>query len=603
MKDFSFLREKCRHFERLACLKNEELLAFIAEYAELCNPESIFVRTDSEDDAEYVRGKAIQAGEELELKIKGHSAHFDGIHDQARDKENTKFLVTADMKLGEEINSLPREDGLEEIQNLLKDTMAGKEMFVLFLCLGPINSEFSIYAVQLTDSNYVAHSEDILYRPAYEIFERKKKNIKFFRYVHSAGELEKCVSRNVDSRRIYIDPMKNTVYSINTQYAGNTLGLKKLSLRLAIRKAGEEGWLAEHMFVMGVQGPGRRKSYFLGAFPSFCGKTSTAMVKGETVVGDDIAYLGKRQGKVYAVNVERGIFGIIKGVNGSDDPLIWEALTKESEAIFSNVLIEGGKPRWQGDGRRKVSEGTNSSGKWFRGKTDENWEEIPCSHANARYTIRLDSLRNCDPELENTQGVEIKGIIYGGRDSDTWPPVFESFDWVHGVVTIGACLESETTAATLGKVGVRKFNPMANLDFLSIPIGKYIKNHLDFTKDVSAPVIFGVNYFLRDEDGKYLTGMHDKRVWLKWMELRVNGEIGAVRTPIGFLPEYEDLKNLFKEVLSKDYAEEDYLKCFTLRKQENLAKIERIKNIYRNMESIPEILFEVLEAQQKRLGG
>jgi len=144
---------------------------------------------------------------------------------------------------------------------------------------------------------------------------------------------------------------------------------------------------------------------------------------------------------------------------------------------------------------------------------------------------------------------------------------------------------------------------MANLDFLSIPIGEYMKNHLDFAKDVSAPVIFGVNYFLKDEDGKYLTGIQDKRVWLKWMELRVNGEIGAIRTPIGFLPEHEDLKKLFKEVLSKDYGEEDYLKCFTLRKQENLVKIERTKNIYKNMESIPEILFEVLEAQQKRLGG
>ncbi len=327
------------------------------------------------------------------------------------------------------------------------------------------------------------------------------------------------------------------------------------------------------------------------------------MVKGETVIGDDIAYLRKRQGKVCAVNVERGIFGIIKNVNGNDDPLIWEALTKESEAIFSNILIEKDKPRWQGDGRGEVSEGINFSGRWFKGKTDENREEIPCSHPNARYTIGLHSLRNCDPELENTQGVEIKGIIYGGRDSDTWPPVFESFDWAHGVVTIGACLESETTAATLGKVGVRKFNPMANLDFLSIPIGKYIKNHLEFAKDVPAPVIFGVNYFLNDEDGKYLTGIHDKRVWLKWMELRVNGEIGAIRTPIGFLPEYKDLKKLFRKVLSKDYAEEDYIKCFTLRKQENLAKIERINNIYRNMESIPGILFEVLEAQHKRLGG
>ncbi len=603
MGDFDILKEKCKHFERLACLQNEKLLAFIAEYVELCNPESVFVRTDSEEDAGYIRRKAIQSGEELKLEIKGNSVHFDGINDQARDKENTKFLVTPDMVLGHGINSLPREDGLGEIRSLLKDIMAGKEMFILFLCLGPIDSEFSIYAVQLTDSSYVAHSEDILFRPAYEIFKRQKENIEFFGYVHSAGELEGGVSKNVRKRRVYIDVVKNTVYSVNTQYAGNTMGLKKLALRLAIRKADKEGWLAEHMFVMGVHGPGGRKSCFLGAFPSFCGKTSTCMVKGETVLGDDIAYLRKREGRIYAVNVERGIFGIIKDVNEIGDPLIWEALNTEGETIFSNVLIEGGEPRWQGDSRAEVSEGINFSGKWVRGKTDDNWEEIPFSHPNARYTIRLNSLKNCDPELKNSQGVEVKGIIYGGRDSDTWPPVFESFDWVHGVVTIAASLESETTAATLGKVGVRKFNLMANLDFLSIPIWKYIKNHFDFAKDVSSPAIFGVNYFLKGEDGSYLTSIQDKRVWLKWMELRVNGEVGAVRTPIGFLPEYEDLRKLFKEVLSKDYQEEDYLRCFGLRKRENLVKIERIKNIYKDIEGIPETLFEVLEAQRERLEG
>ena len=144
---------------------------------------------------------------------------------------------------------------------------------------------------------------------------------------------------------------------------------------------------------------------------------------------------------------------------------------------------------------------------------------------------------------------------------------------------------------------------MANLDFLSIPIGEYIKNHLGFAKDMSGPVIFGVNYFLKDEDGTYLTGIQDKRVWLKWMELRVNGEIEAVRIPIGFLPEYGDLKKLFKEVLSKDYRKEDYLKCFSLRKEECLAKIERIENIYRDMESVPEIVFEILHAQRERLEG
>jgi len=310
------------------------------------------------------------------------------------------------------------------------------------------------------------------------------------------------------------------------------------------------------------------------------------MVKGESVLGDDIAYLRKREGKVFAVNVERGIFGIVKNVNSKDDPLIWKALTTPAEVIFSNLLIKDGVPYWQGDGRKKSNEGTS----FF-------------PHPNARYTIRLKSLKNCDPELENPKGVEIRGLIYGGRDSDTWPPVFESFNWLHGVITIAGSLESETTAATLGKKGVRKFNPMANLDFLSIPIGRYIKDYLDFEKGLDEPpIIFGVNYFLKDKDGNYITGMHDKRVWLKWMELRVHNDVKGIKTPIGIFPKYEDLKELFKEVLNKDYSKEDYINAFTLRIPENLKKVERIIQIYkREVHDSPEIVFETIEEQKERL--
>jgi len=600
------LKEKCSQgsYEKLEQLKNPDLFNFIGKYVELCAPQSIFVRTDSSKDIEYIRNRAKELGEERELLIEGHTVHFDGYFDQARDKENTKFLVPGDISLGSSINSLNREEGLKEIRELLRNAMQGKELYILFLSLGPVDSDFSIYAVQLTDSAYVAHSEDILYRPAYEVFKREGSRIKFFKYVHSAGELENNVSKNVDKRRIYIDFRDNIVYSVNTQYGGNTIGLKKLSLRLAIRKADEEGWLAEHMFVMGVYGSdNRRKTYFTGAFPSFCGKTSTCMVKGESILGDDIAYLRKREGKVFSVNVERGIFGIIKNVNAKDDPLIWKALTTPGEIIFSNVLVNGGVPFWQGDGRVTPEEGINFSGKWFKNKTDEKGKPIPCSHPNARYTLPLKSLKNSDPELENPRGVEVKGIIYGGRDSDTWPPVFESFNWAQGVITIASSLESETTAATLGREGVRKFNPMANLDFLSISIGKYIQNHLEFIRDIEKPpVIFGVNYFLKDKSGNYLTGMQDKRVWLKWMELRVHNEIGAIKTPIGLFPTYEEVKKLFKKVLHKGYSQEDYFKQFTLRIPENLAKIERIVKIYKEkVPDAPEILFKILGEQKKKL--
>lgn len=604
-KHDELLEAKCgkENYEKLVALDNPKLLNFIAKYVKLCNPRSVFARTDSSEDVQCIRDKAKELGEESQLLVEGHTVHFDGCFDQARDKGNTRFLVTKDLALGANINSIEREKGLGEIDNLLTNIMDGKEMFILFLCLGPVGSEFSIYAVQITDSAYVAHSEDILYRPAYEVFKRKGASIEFFKYVHSAGELKNNVSKDVDKRRVYIDFLENIVYSVNTQYAGNTVGLKKLSLRLAIRKGDKEKWLAEHMFVMGVRGPNNRKTYFTGAFPSFCGKTSTCMVRGESILGDDIAYLRKREGKVFAVNVERGIFGIIRDVNPEDDPLIWQSLTSAGEVIFSNILVKDGVPFWQGDGRIRPDDGINFSGRWCREKTDENGKQIPFAHPNARYTIQLGDLNNCDSELENPEGVEIEGIIYGGRDSDTWPPIFESFDWVHGVITIAASLESETTAATLGKEGLRNFNLMANLDFVSIPIGKYIQNHLEFGEDLEKPpIIFGVNYFLKDENDGYLTGMQDKRVWLKWMELRAHNDIEAIKTPIGFFPRYRDLKKLFKEVLNKDYTEEDYRKQFTLRISENLAKIERIVEIYKaKVTDAPEVLLDVLQAQKKWL--
>ncbi|GAG35412.1 unnamed protein product, partial [marine sediment metagenome] len=236
------------------------------------------------------------------------------------------------------------------------------------------------------------------------------------------------------------------------------------------------------------------------------------MLEGETIVGDDIAYLRKIDGKIRAVNVERGIFGIIKDVNSEGDPTIYEALTAPGEIIFSNVLVtDKNQPYWIGKGGEAPTKGINYSGYWYIGKTDGSYEEITPSHKNARYTVRLSTLKNADPHFDNPEGVAISGIIYGGRDSDTSVPVEQSFDWVHGMLTKAATIESETTSATLGQEGVKKFNLMANLDFLSMPLGKYIMNNVKFIKGVeNPPVIFSVNYFLKDKYGNYISGMKDK---------------------------------------------------------------------------------------------
>ncbi|MFC1480413.1 phosphoenolpyruvate carboxykinase (GTP) [Candidatus Omnitrophota bacterium] len=606
-KNMELLKKKCgeENFRKLTAIDNPMVHDFVAKYAALCNPASVFVRTDSKEDAEYIRAKALKNGEERPLKTEGHTIHFDGYYDQARDKANTKYLLRPDEVLGSDIRSEDREKGLKEVHALFENAMAGKEMYVCFFCKGPVNSVFSILAVQITDSSYVAHSEDRLFRPGYEQFIKNGESARFFRFLHSAGALENNVSRDVYKRRVYIDLSEEMVYSTNTQYAGNTVGLKKLAMRLAIKRASEEGWLTEHMFIMGVNGPGdKRRTYFTGSFPSACGKTATAMLEEETIVGDDIAYLRNINGKIRAVNVERGIFGIIRDVSESSDPSIYKALTSPGEIIFSNVLIDAdNEPRWLGDGRPEPEKGLNFSGEWMSGKKGPDDNEVFPAHKNARYTIRLKDLENCDDNLENPEGIEVGGIIYGGRDSDTNVPVTQSFGWGHGILAQAATIESETTAATLGTEGVRTFNLMANLDFLSIPIGRYIQNNLDIVKGVEkAPHIFFVNYFLCGQDGKYLNGIKDKHVWLKWMELRVNGEADAIKTPVGFIPKYDDLALLFKKVLGKDYGKNEYEEQFKLRIPENIAKIERIKNIYHTkVFDTPHILMEALDDQRKRL--
>ena len=586
---------------KLAALDNEKLHRFVAEAAALCRPDSVKVYSDDPADIDYVRRRAVQLGEERPLAMQGHTVHFDGYFDQGRDKEVTRYLLPSGLDLGQALNSIEREEGLAEIRGFLAGAMQGKQMHVRFFCLGPTRSPFSISCVQITDSCYVCHSEDLLYRPAYEQFKRLGGSGEFFRFLHSAGRLENMVSADYAKKRIYIDVREETVYSVNTQYAGNTVGLKKLALRLAIRKADRQGWLAEHMFLMGVHGDDR-VTYFAGAFPSACGKTSTAMVPGETIVGDDLAYFRNVDGEARAVNVECGIFGIIQDVNPRDDPVIYEVLTRPGEVIFSNVLVKGARPYWLGMGCEIPREGVNHSGAWYEGKRDAAGAAVTASHKNARYTVALKALTNLDPRWDDPAGITVGGIIYGGRDSDTSVPVQQSFDWPHGIITMGASLESETTAATLGLEGVRAFNLMSNLDFLAIPLGKYILNNLSFAHALKkVPLVFGTNYFLKGMDGRYLNGKLDKSVWLKWMELRVHDEVQGVTAPTGVLPSYEDLRVLFGRYLKKDYTQAQYVEQFTTRVPENIAKMDRIEAVYREVSDTPEIVFETLSAQRRRL--
>jgi len=538
--------------------------------------------------------------------MRGHTIHYDGYYDQARDKENTRVLLPRGMKMTETINTVDREEGLNEVLGIMDGAMKGKHCLVRFFSLGPTGSKFTQCALQLTDSAYVAHSEDILYRNGYEEF-KKLGDGEFFTFIHSAGELdERNTTLNVEDRRIYIDVVDGKVYSVNNQYAGNSLGLKKLALRLSIYKANHEDWLTEHMLIMGVRHPDKdRVTYFTGAYPSACGKTSTAMIPGMTIVGDDIAYLrSDEEGNCRAVNIEAGVFGIIKDVNPVDDPVIYDALTTPREMIFSNVLVHDGKPYWLGMGLDEdeyPTTGINHSGQWHKGKRDAKGNEIPLAHPNARYTIRLQELENLDPNWDDKEGHVIHGILYGGRDSDTNVPISESLSWEHGVY-MGATIESETTTATLGKAGVRSSNPMAVMDFMVVPFGLYLSNHMRFGRSLrNPPRVFSTNYFIKGDDGRYLNEKVDKKVWVIWAEGRVHGEHGAIPTPVGYIPRYQDLRALFRRVFDREYTVEEYTRQFSVRVDKYLEKQGRMEKLYGDEEGIPDEFWAVHRRIKRQL--
>ncbi len=566
-------------FKNLESLNNPFLNKFLSYTIKLCKPDSVYILTGSEEDKEYVSKKALELEEEITLRTKGHTVHFDHPLDQARARDDT--FILSDSKIPY-VNTKPREEGLKEALSLLNGSMKGREMFVGFYSLGPRNSNFQILAIQITDSPYVIHSENILYRSAFKDFQSKKD---FLKFIHSKGKLD------IKKRRIIIDTNESTVYSVNTTYAGNSVGLKKLALRLTITKGIKEGWLSEHMAIIGLDG--NKTHYFTASFPSGSGKTSTSMIG--RLISDDLAFIKEFNGEARAVNPEVGVFGIIQGINEKDDPIIWEVLHKPGEVIFSNVLINDGYAYWEGSGIQLPEEGKNYEGTWTKNSGK------PASHPNARFTVPLTSFKNLDLNCDNPEGVAIDGIIFGVKDFNTLVPLVEAFSWSHGVITIGASMESARTSAVIGKIDELEFNPMAILDFMPVSLSMYLRNYLNFGEKLKKRIrIFGFNYFLKDGD-RFLNSKEDKRVWAKWAVKRVENSVDAIYTPIGFIPFYDDLDTLFRDVLGKEYRKEDYEKQFTLKLRKYLEKTERMLNIYSKIENMPDQVLQELNNQKKRL--
>ena len=602
-------------FSRLERIKLPAARLKIANAIAMCRPDSVFVNTGSEADRQFIRDLSIEKGEESKLPMPDHTIHFDLKEEQGRIIDRTFYLANPNDLVSSLANRIDRSEAMEDIRRKMTGIMQGKVMMVGFYIRGPIGAPVSDPALEISSSTYVMHSAELLYRNAYETFDKQVDQTGYFyTNIHSEG-----LNRPEDlpHARVYMDRSYQTTYSMNCTYAGNTLLMKKGNHRFSVdrsvyEKRGRE--LAEHMFITGIDGPGGRITWMTGAAPSGCGKTTTAMA-GNHFVGDDLAQMWiAADGSVRSVNPECGIFGIVEDVNWTGDPVLMECLRKPgSEVIWSNVLIdENGVPQWTGNGEEPPpTKGVNFQGPWEDGMLDPNGKAVPMSHPNSRCTLASASLANYSDVAEDSAGVETRVITYSGRDSDTMPPVWVAKNPDQGVV-IGACIVSAATATEVGATGVRRA-PWANAPFIPGALGDYMDSQFQFFGSSAIaedrhPILAGLNYFLthdaRGGDDQGLLGeKRDVKVWLAWLERRAHGDVDAIDTPIGYLPLYDDLKKLFAEIIDKEYPLELYNKQFSLYIDNILARVDLQTEAYGKEPNIPNRLFEVLNQQRDELAA
>jgi phosphoenolpyruvate carboxykinase (GTP) len=595
---------------RLAKITNEEALLKIANAIAMCEPDSVFIHTGSAEDAAKIRQWSIEKGEEQSLNKEGHTIHFDLPQDQGRLLGATLYIVNPDEDISSLAQKEVRDKSHAHIKTHMTGIMKGKTMFVGFFTRGPVGAKASLPAIEISSSTYVMHSADILYRHVYNDFDAEAKRAGLFlTNVHAEGANR---AEDMPNTRIYMDRSWMTTYSMLCTYAGNTLLLKKGNHRFAVdvavyNRTGEE--LSEHMFITGLTGPGGRKTFFAGAAPSGCGKTTTAMV-GTDFIGDDLAQIWiADDGSLRSINPEKGIFGIVKDVNAEGDPLLMKCLRGDgTEVIWSNVMVKDGVPYWEGSGEDTPKSGINFQGEWTEGMKDEKGKEVPISHPNSRCTLVNTAIENYNEQVaEDPAGVPTKVITYSGRDADTMPPVWVAKTPDEGVV-IGASVVSAATATEVGATGVNR-QPWANAPFIPGALGDYMDAQFKFfnnSKLTQKPVMAGLNYFLthesRGSSGKGLLGeKRDVKVWLSWLERRAHGEVDAIETPIGYLPKYEDMKKLFKEIINKDYSKELYDMHFSLYLDKLIGRIDTQTVAFKKDDRIPARIFEVYEEQKAAL--
>ncbi len=584
--------------------KNKSVLGWIDEQIALVNPDKVVWISGNEEQLEELRKEACATGEMIKLneeKLPGCYLHRTAVNDVARVEGRTLICTPTQDEAGPTNNWMEPSKAYKMLYDIARGSYKGRTMYVIPYSMGPVGSKFSKIGIELTDSIYVVLNMAIMTRVGKNVLDTLGDSEDWVRGLHC-----KC---DIDEEKRYICqfPQDNTIISVNSGYGGNVLlGKKCFALRIASYQGKLEGWMAEHMLILGLESPDGQIRYIAAAFPSACGKTNLAMLippeifreKGYKVwtVGDDIAWMRKGpDGRLWAVNPENGFFGVAPGTNKKSNPNAL-ASTKQG-TIFTNVVhnLEDNTVWWEGLDKNPPKNALNWKG--------EKWDCTDGSkgaHPNSRFTAPAKNCPCISSEFENPDGVPISAIIFGGRRAKTAPLVYQARDWNNGVF-VGSIMSSETTAAASGAVGTLRRDPMAMLPFCGYNMGEYFAHWIEMGKTLGdkAPKIFNVNWFRLDDEGNFLwPGFGDNMRVLLWILDRCEGKAHANETPIGFVPSADDI-----DIEGLDMSKETLASILEVDNDIWRKEAEDIEEFYKKFgDHLPEELAKQLRELKARLG-